>query len=122
MWYSTGVSPHSTGPEQRESCDNVLTELERVQIFRSLINDYDPSIRAQINEQLNVTVNFYIQSLSKIDQAAMDYEMVMFFSVEFRNHFKSKSAVFELLKDKSGKMTGLQSGKLQIKQLRKPTV
>ena len=69
-----------------------------------------------------MTVNFYIQSLSKIDQAAMDYEMVMFFSVEFRNHFKSKSAVFELLKDKSGKMTGLQSGKLQIKQLRKPTV
>ena len=60
-------------------CEEFLTELERVQIFRSLISDYDPSIRAQINQQLNVTVNFYIQSLTKIDQAAMDYELVMFF-------------------------------------------
>ena len=44
-----------------------------------MLEDYDMSERAQVNEQLNVTVNFFIQGLSAIDEVNMDYEITIFF-------------------------------------------
>ena len=57
----------------------ILEEKEKIELFESLLTDYNPNIRAQVGEQLNVTVNFYIETLSDIDQSKMEYEMTIFF-------------------------------------------
>ena len=57
----------------------ILEEKEKIELFESLLTDYNSNIRAQVGEKLNVTVNFYIETLSDIDQSKMEYEMTVFF-------------------------------------------
>ena len=58
-----------------------LPEKEKIEIFETLLTNYNSNIRAQVGKQLNVTVNFHIETLSDIDQSRMEYEMTVFFRI-----------------------------------------
>ena len=44
-----------------------------------LLLSYDKTMRAQIDQEMVVTVNFYVEGMSKVNEMDMDYEMNIFF-------------------------------------------
>ena len=60
-----------------------MSEYEQMLIMKELLESYDADYRAQIFEPLDIKTNFYVQMLSEIDQTAMDYEMTIFFRLDF---------------------------------------
>ena len=56
-----------------------LTENDLDGLIKLVLSDYDKSIRAGNDEQLKVTINFYVHGLSAIDEVNMDYELNEFF-------------------------------------------
>lgn len=65
-WWSDGKSP-------------VLTESMRNSMVNFLLLSYDKTMRAQIDQEMVVTVNFYVEGMSKVNEMDMDYEMNIFF-------------------------------------------
>jgi len=57
----------------------ILLESELNKLMQTMLTNYDVTERARVDEQLVVTVNFYIQGLSSIDEANMDYEISIYF-------------------------------------------
>ena len=61
------------------NCPRVLSEKNRDEILTGLLAHYDKSERAQIDEQLLVTVGMYISAVSNLNEVNMDYEVTMHF-------------------------------------------
>ena len=61
------------------NCTGVLSEKSRHEILTGLLANYDKTERAQIDEQLLVTVDMYIQGVSSVNEVNMDYEVTMHF-------------------------------------------
>ena len=67
-----------------EDCDyhasnGSLSESAIYGIIKHLLLDYDKRKRAQIDKVLDVSVNFFVETLSAINEASMDYEITVFF-------------------------------------------
>ena len=58
---------------------STMAESEVNRLMKTILSTYDKSERAQIDNQLNVTVNFYVQDLSAVREVNMDYQITMFF-------------------------------------------
>ena len=56
-----------------------LLESTKNGLIMGILSTYDKTQRAQIDEQLTVTVNFFIQGLSSVNEVNMDYEFTAFF-------------------------------------------
>ena len=62
-------------------CQNLtkLSERELNGIIQNFLLSYDKTERASIDEQLTVTVDTFIQTVSDVREAQMDYEIGIFF-------------------------------------------
>ena len=60
-------------------CQEILLESEINKLMQTMLTNYDVTERARVDEQLLVTVNFYIIGLSSIDESNMDYEISIYF-------------------------------------------
>ena len=62
-------------------CQNLtkLSERELNGIIQNFLLSYDKTERASIDEQLIVTVDTFIQTVSDVREAQMDYEIGIFF-------------------------------------------
>jgi len=56
-----------------------LTERELNGIIQTFLLNYDKTERAGIDEQLTVTLDCFVQGLSDLREAQMDYEITIFF-------------------------------------------
>ena len=56
-----------------------LTESTRNSMVNHLLLSYDKTQRAQVDEEMLLTVNFYVEGMSKVNQVNMDYQMTIFF-------------------------------------------
>lgn len=56
-----------------------LSEQKQNDLVKEVLLMYDKTERAQIDRQLTVTVNFFIQGLSSVNEVSMDYEITTFF-------------------------------------------
>ena len=56
-----------------------LGEEQMNELMQEMLSNYDMTKRAQIDKQLTVRVNFFVQGLSAIDEENMDYQISIFF-------------------------------------------
>ena len=61
----------------------ILSEEMKNKMINYLLTKYDRTMRAQIDDQLQISVNFYVQGMSKVNEVDMDYQMTVFFRQVF---------------------------------------
>ena len=60
-------------------------EKEHMEMVYKLLEGYDRNERANIDGVTNVTIDFYIQGISIINQVDMDYELTLFFRQQWHD-------------------------------------
>ena len=63
----------------QNDAEPILSEGMKNKMINYLLTKYDRTMRAQVDQQLKINVNFYVQGMSKVNEVDMDYQMTVFF-------------------------------------------
>ena len=79
----SGVTPETCLHDKE--CSETISEGQQNTLIKQLLSNYDKTERAEIGEQLNITIDMYIQGISSLHEVNMDYEVDLYFR-QVRNH------------------------------------